>query len=86
MIAIIKNKKYNRSNTMLPKTFVSSYHDQSSVSQLQYRTIGVTDMTVSTLSFGASSLGGVFRETDDSESGRKSSLSHYHYTDFSVAF
>ena len=54
---------------MLPKTFVSSYHDQASVSQLQYRTIGVTDMTVSSLSFGASSLGGVFRETDDSESG-----------------
>ncbi|MCU6707771.1 aldo/keto reductase [Paenibacillus sp. J5C_2022] len=32
---------------------------------MKYRKLGKTDMNVSTLSFGASSLGSVFRETDD---------------------
>jgi len=53
---------------MLPPTFISSYHDESSVSKIEYKTIGKTDMVVSNLSFGASSLGGVFRKTDDQES------------------
>ncbi|WP_037293019.1 aldo/keto reductase [Saccharibacillus sacchari] len=37
---------------------------------MQTRKLGKTDLDVSILSFGASSLGGVFRETDDSESIR----------------
>ncbi|WP_219838735.1 aldo/keto reductase [Paenibacillus sp. R14(2021)] len=34
---------------------------------MKYRKLGKTDMEVSNLSFGASSLGSVFRETDDAE-------------------
>ena len=56
---------------MTPPTFLPSYHDAVSVSELQYRQVGKTDMLVSALSFGASSLGGVFRQTDDAESGEK---------------
>lgn len=37
---------------------------------MQTRKLGKTDLDVSILSFGASSLGGVFRETDDAESIR----------------
>lgn len=37
---------------------------------MQYRPLGHTGLNVSVLSFGASSLGGVFRSTDDSESIR----------------
>ena len=61
--------KQNLELIMLPPTFISSYHDESSVSKIEYKTIGKTDMVVSNLSFGASSLGGVFRQTDDQESG-----------------
>jgi len=35
---------------------------------MKYRRLGNTDMDVSVLSFGASSLGSVFRETDEAES------------------
>jgi len=51
-----------------PPTFDASYHDEKSVSKLTYRSIGATDMLASSLSFGASSLGGVFRDTNDDES------------------
>jgi aryl-alcohol dehydrogenase-like predicted oxidoreductase len=37
---------------------------------MEYRTLGNTGLKVSALSFGASSLGGVFRQTDDAESIR----------------
>lgn len=37
---------------------------------MEYRTLGQTGLKVSTLSFGASSLGSVFRKTDDAESIR----------------
>ena len=37
---------------------------------MEYRQLGRTGLKVSTLSFGASSLGSVFRETDDAESIR----------------
>lgn len=37
---------------------------------MQYRSLGRTGLNVSILSFGASSLGGVFRATDDAESIR----------------
>ena len=53
-----------------PDTFVGGFHDASSVEQMTYRQIGKTDMVVSSLSFGASSLGGVFRTTDDEESAK----------------
>ena len=56
--------------TTTPPTFLPSYHDEDSVRRIQYRKIGKTDMVASALSFGASSLGGVFRQTDDSESER----------------
>ena len=51
-----------------PDTYVAGFHDAASVSQMTYRRVGKTDMVVSSLSFGASSLGGVFRATDDQES------------------
>jgi len=53
-----------------PETYIDGFHDASSVDQMTYRRIGKTDMVVSSLSFGASSLGGVFRETDDGESAK----------------
>ena len=34
---------------------------------MQYRTLGNTDLAVSALSFGASSLGSVFRDIDEAE-------------------
>lgn len=37
---------------------------------MDYRPLGRTGLNVSILSFGASSLGSVFRETDDAESVR----------------
>src|SRR4051812_20265932 len=37
---------------------------------MHYRQLGRTGLNVSVLSFGASSLGGVFRATDDAESVR----------------
>ncbi|MFC5529229.1 aldo/keto reductase [Cohnella yongneupensis] len=37
---------------------------------MKYRALGKTGMNVSTLSFGASSLGSVFRQTDDNEAIR----------------
>ena len=63
----------DQSNLMMsgyPSSFVEGFHDASSVAQMNYRQIGKTDMTVSTLSFGASSLGGVFRTTNDDESAK----------------
>src|SRR3954467_6335993 len=38
--------------------------------RMHYRQLGRTGLNVSVLSFGASSLGGVFRPTDDAESIR----------------
>ena len=58
-------------SSLIPPTFIPSYHDEDSVKSLEYRQLGKTDMTVSALSFGASSLGGVFRVTDDAESGEQ---------------
>jgi len=52
----------------LPGTFVAGFHDQKDLQKLTYRKLGSTDMMVSSLSFGASSLGGVFKTTDDNES------------------
>ena len=54
----------------LPGTHIPGYQDQASVARLSYRQLGATDMRVSSLSFGASSLGGVFRDTEDEQSGQ----------------
>jgi len=54
----------------LPGTHIPGYQDQASVARLSYRQLGATDMRVSSLSFGASSLGGVFRDTEDEQSAR----------------
>ena len=54
---------------MFPPTYLPDFHDTESVQKLKYRQIGKTDILASSLSFGASSLGGVFRTTDDAESG-----------------
>lgn len=52
----------------LPPTFVPGFHDPEELEKLSYRKLGNTDMVVSALSFGASSIGGVFKTTDDTES------------------
>ena len=57
--------------SQLPSTHIPGYQDQASVARLTYRQLGATDMKVSSLSFGASSLGGVFRDTEDEASGNK---------------
>ncbi|CAL1538881.1 unnamed protein product [Lymnaea stagnalis] len=54
--------------SMLPDTFVGGLHDVDRVKKMPYRPLGKTGLVVSALSFGASSLGSVFRATDDSES------------------
>lgn len=54
----------------LPATFVEGFHDLEAVKKMKYQSLGRTGLTVSKLSFGASSLGSVFRETNDAESIR----------------
>ncbi|RUS76704.1 hypothetical protein EGW08_015531 [Elysia chlorotica] len=51
-----------------PATFVEGFHNEDHVRLMPYRPLGETGMLVSALSFGASSLGSVFRTTDISES------------------
>lgn len=53
------------STAPLPETFVAGWHDEASVRRMPYRKFG--DRTVSQLSFGASSLAGVFRGVDKAE-------------------
>lgn len=45
-------------------TYVDGFHDKEAVQKMRYRYLGSTGMKVSILSYGASSLGSVFRETD----------------------
>jgi len=52
----------------LPPTYTEGFHTKESIQGITYRQLGKTDLMVSSLSFGASSLGGVFKATDDSES------------------
>jgi len=52
---------------MLPPTFVEGFHDEAAVREMTYRPLGDTDMVVSVLSLGASSLSGVFRGVDGDE-------------------
>ena len=51
------------------KTYTPSYHNEDTVmeSNMQYHRLGNTDMYLSYLGYGASSLGSVFRATDDEE-------------------
>ncbi|OWF55500.1 L-galactose dehydrogenase-like [Mizuhopecten yessoensis] len=52
----------------LPATYVDGFHDKDAVLKMTYNPLGNTGMKPSVLSFGASSLGSVFRKTDNSES------------------
>ncbi|CAH3179617.1 unnamed protein product [Porites lobata] len=52
----------------LPATYVEGFHDLEAVKKMKYQPLGRTGMDVSKLSFGASSLGSVFRETNELES------------------
>ncbi|GFO07762.1 L-galactose dehydrogenase-like protein [Plakobranchus ocellatus] len=52
----------------LPDTYVEGFHVEDQVKLMPYRPLGETGMVVSALSFGASSLGSVFRSTDSTES------------------
>ncbi len=47
---------------VLPSTFVEGFHDPAVVSRMPYRPLGRDGRLVSLLSFGASSLAGVFRK------------------------
>ncbi|CAH1790169.1 unnamed protein product, partial [Owenia fusiformis] len=51
----------------LPGTFVKGWHNADDVMKMKYNALGATGMDVSLLSFGASSLGSVFHETDEEE-------------------
>jgi L-galactose dehydrogenase len=46
---------------VLPSTFVKGFHDEKVVMEMPYRPLGRDGRLVSLLSFGASSLAGVFR-------------------------
>lgn len=52
----------------LPSTYTASVHNEAVIKRMPYRPLGNTGLDVSILSFGASSLGSVFRQTDDFES------------------
>ncbi|CAG5119147.1 unnamed protein product, partial [Candidula unifasciata] len=52
----------------LPETYVEGFHDITQVKLMPYRPLGRTGLHVSALSFGASSLGSVFRSTEQGES------------------
>ncbi|XP_077978962.1 uncharacterized protein LOC144434386 [Glandiceps talaboti] len=52
----------------LQSTYVDGFHDKDAVMKMKYSNLGETGMKVSSLSFGASSLGSVFHDTDESES------------------
>jgi L-galactose dehydrogenase len=54
--------------TTYPPTYVEGFHDEDSIAKMKYRELGNTGMKVSILSFGASSLGSVFRKTNLEES------------------
>lgn len=51
----------------LPPTYVEGFHDEAAVRSMTYRRLGETDMIVSVLSLGASSLGGVFGDALDDD-------------------
>ncbi|KAK7010209.1 L-galactose dehydrogenase [Biomphalaria glabrata] len=52
----------------LPATYVDNFHSKKEISRMPYRCLGNTGLVVSALSFGASSLGSVFRSTIEDES------------------
>ena len=49
---------------------------------MKYNEIGKTGMYVSNLSFGASSLGGVFHEADEAKAYRHKENCSFHVPDF----
>lgn len=51
----------------IPPTQLPAFHRNSVNTHMEYRQLGNTDMQVSYLGFGASSLGSVFRATNDAE-------------------
>jgi len=53
---------------ILPETFIKGFHNEEDVKKMVYRPLGNLGKQVSIISFGASSLGSVFRKTDDGES------------------
>ncbi|XP_076810213.1 uncharacterized protein LOC143452940 [Clavelina lepadiformis] len=52
----------------LPPTFVEGFHDVKDLSKMKYTQLGKTDMIVSSMTFGGSAIGSVYRATDDQES------------------
>eukprot|EP00730_Choanoeca_flexa_P007908 TRINITY_DN12411_c0_g1_i13.p1 TRINITY_DN12411_c0_g1~~TRINITY_DN12411_c0_g1_i13.p1 ORF type:complete len:343 (+),score=62.00 TRINITY_DN12411_c0_g1_i13:103-1131(+) len=52
----------------LPATFVEGYHDKQAVEKMEYRKMDGPGWEVSKLSLGTSSLGSVFRKTNEEES------------------
>ena len=49
-------------------TFVDGFHDKDACAKMRYRELGNSGKKVSIVSLGASALGSVYRETDDTES------------------
>ncbi|XP_061167171.1 uncharacterized protein LOC133176012 [Saccostrea echinata] len=51
-----------------PETFTPDFHDKNAVLQMPTSPLGKTGLHISKISFGASSLGNVFRTTNENES------------------
>lgn len=68
-----EKKAKTKTGENMPETYVEGFHSEDVISKMKYRrltpcvTKAGEPMHVSILSFGASSLGGCFRETDDQE-------------------
>jgi len=50
-----------------PTTFCEEFHSKNDLKKLKYSQLGKTDMMVSTISFGASAFGNVYRNTNEEE-------------------
>lgn len=60
-------RRVESSTMSLPPTYVEGFHNKDDVLRMPYRPLGKTGLQVSVLSLGASSLGSVFRDTDEQE-------------------
>lgn len=64
---MIMQTLYQHCSISLPDTFMPDFHDKDAVLRMPYKTLGQTGLKISALSFGASSLGNVFRSTNETE-------------------
>jgi len=51
----------------MPSTFCEGFHSKDDLKKITYKQLGKTDMMVSTISFGATGFGNLYRQTNDEE-------------------